>query len=138
MKRKRNSKNRSNNPKSKFATFLISVVLLGLAGVMMVNSVRSIMTAYKRNQLLEQAKEDVYMLRKKNLELDQKREDVMGETYVESEARDRMYYSKDGEVVVVLPDTAEELIEEEQNSEGDIDDSKEGIERWWKLIKNGI
>lgn len=138
MRRKRKTKNKSLDSKPKFASFLISVVFLGLAGVMMVNSVRSIMTAYKRNQLLDQAKEDVYMLRKKNLELDQRREEVMGETYVETEARDRMYYSKDGEVVVVLPDTSEVIVVDEKDAVDEQSDSKDGWWRWWKLMKNGI
>ncbi len=117
--------------------FVVCLVLIGVSGLLFVNSARSIMTAYNRSLLLEQAEREVDSLRLENLELVETKEETMDESYVEGEARDRISYVKDGEVIVVLPETGEEIVlgeEDEINGEERLD----GWHRWWDLMRNGV
>ncbi len=131
---------------SKVVTLFLSVVFLGLSGLLVVNSVKSITTANQRNQLLGQAEEEVRDLRLRNLELLQELDYVTGSSYVEEEARNRLLYTKNDEVLVILPQTADEVHEKEvlgkTSEEGDENTAEEGYDegwiRWWVLLKDGV
>jgi cell division protein FtsB len=131
------------NSKIKLPTFLsvfISLLFVGLSAVLVINSVKSVVSAYRRMLLLDQAKQEVGELRVQNLELKQEKEKILSEDYVEKEARDRLYYVKDGEVMVVLPETNEEL-KDQQDVKGveDIHESEDSLrEEWIKIIQQGI
>ena len=127
---------------SKIVTIFLSVIFLGVSGLLVVNSVKSVSTANQRNQLLEQAESEVRDLRLRNLELLQELDYVTSSSYVEEEARNRLLYTKDDEVLVVLPQTAVEgddeevLGEEAEKGASDIGD--EGWIRWWTLLRDGV
>ena len=127
---------------SKIVTVFLSVVFLGLSGLLVVNSFKSISTANQRNQLLGQAEEEVRDLRLRNLELLQELDYVTGSSYVEEEARNRLLYTKNDEVLVVLPQTSEEVDEMEVLGEEALetvaDEYEEGWIRWWTLLKDGV
>ena len=97
MNRKRLNKENKGQGLGKFLGILITVSLVGVSVLLFVNSARSIMTAYNRNLLLDQAHDEVAQLRLKNLELLSQKEDVLDDSYIEREARDRISYVKDGE-----------------------------------------
>jgi cell division protein FtsB len=131
---------KSKSASAVFVSVLISLIFVTLSAVLAVNSVKSITTAYQRFLLLEQAKEEVSQLRMRNLELIQRREHILQEDYVEKEARDRLYYVKDGEVMVVLPETNDDL--EKDNSVRGVEDARNvEVDRrasWWTLLNKGL
>jgi cell division protein FtsB len=114
---KPNKKKSNREPFSGLFSILISFMFIGLSVVLIANSAKSIVGAYHRILLLDQAKQEVGELRVRNLELLQRKEEILSEEYVEKEARDRLYYVKDGEIMVVLPETS---------GAAEIDDSAEG------------
>lgn len=120
----------------------ISFIFIGLSVVLIINSAKSITNAYHRMLLLRQAKTEVGDLRLRNLKLIEEREEILGEEYVEEEARDRLYYVKEGEVIVVLPQTAEEEnFENKEEVKGveEVRDPKPTVrEEWVEVLKNGI
>ncbi len=93
----------------------MSILLIAFAGMLILDSVKSIGVAHNRSLLLDQAKGEVDDLRMKNLELTEERDRVMSSGYIEEESRNRLFYAKDGEVVVVLPESGEVLGEEDEN-----------------------
>jgi len=121
-------------------SLFLSVVFIGLSGMLIVNSLKSVITAYRRVQLLEQANEEVSDLRYRNLELLRQREEIMGATYVEKEARDRLFYVKDGEIMVVIPESDEisegsDFADSQDNDDVESDGS---WTNWWNLLKDGV
>ncbi|MBN1618522.1 septum formation initiator family protein [Candidatus Dojkabacteria bacterium] len=126
-------------------SFFLSIFMIALSVLLVINSAKSIILAYRRSLLLEQARQEVYDLRLRNLELVSEKSNVMSEEYVETEARDRLSYAKDGEVIVVLPDTAQSDISVSQDEEYLIPNDEsaevknsEGFTRWWSILRDGI
>jgi cell division protein FtsB len=137
----RNKRNLNEKRKSGFGVVLklvISLVFIFVSGQFFVNSAKSIMTAYNRSLLLDQAEGEVNDLRIENLELVGEKEKMIDDSYVESEARNRITYVKKGEVVVVLPETGEELVLGEDDVDKSDEYMSEGWKRWWDLVKNGV
>ena len=137
----RNKRNSDEKRKSGFGIvfkLIISLVFIFISGQFFVNSAKSIMTAYNRSLLLDQAENEVNTLRIENLELVGEKEKMIDDSYVESEARNRITYVKKGEIVVVLPETGEEMV----LGEDEVVESNEyvsgGWKRWWDLVKNGV
>lgn len=64
---------------------------------------------FQKLEILDQAKEEVEQLRLRNVELVLMSEKVVTEAYIESQARDRLNYAKDGELLYIIP---EELLED--------------------------
>lgn len=141
MNRTKISSTKKKGLSSVFVSLLLSFVFVGLSCLLIVNSVKSVITAYRRVKLLDQAKEEVSDLRYRNLELLMQKEEIMGATYVEKEARDRLFYVKDGEVMVVVPESDEfnevlNVADPRSNDEVQMDDNS-WVE-WWDLLKNGV
>lgn len=129
---------------SPFVSILLSVVFTGLSLLLIVNSVKSVNRAYQRSKLLDQAEEEVQALRLRNLELLRERDNVSDGAYVEEQARDRLLYTKDGEVLLVLPESieseSEDTGEEEEvlGEEDVIEEREKGWERWWSVLRDGV
>lgn len=126
---------------SAFATFALSVVFLGLSFLLIANSVKSISTAYQRNLLLEQAENEVQELRMKNLALLGEKDYVTSAAYVEEEARNRLLYTKGGEVLLVLPETGESLSEEQvmgDENQKHVESEYDSWLVWWDFLLNGV
>ncbi|MDD3662227.1 MAG: septum formation initiator family protein [Candidatus Dojkabacteria bacterium] len=120
-------------------TLVLSGVFVGLSVLLVANSVRSISTAYQRSQIVEQAQDEVESLRLRNLELQEQLDYVTGDTYVEKEARDRLLFTRDDEVLVVLPETSEEQGDGEEKRETvDVDADLQGWARWLDVLRNGV
>lgn len=138
MNRKRISKENKGQGLGKVFGILITFGIIGVSALLFVNSARSIMTAYNRSLLLDQAHDEVAELRLKNLELLEKKEGVLDDSYVEQEARDRISYVRDGEKIVVLPETGEEVV---LGADDEMEEENNGLSdwrRWWDLLKNGV
>ena len=127
-------------------SFLLSLFFLGLSGLLVINMVKSVSTAYQRNLLLVQAEQEVYDLRLRNLELMEKMDYVSSSSYIEQEARDQLQYVKEGETMVLLPDTGEDdsavLGEQKENKNEDqnpeLIEQEKGWNRWLDLLKYGV
>lgn len=129
-------------------SIILSFFLVILAGALVVNMVKSISVAYQRNLLLVQAEQDVDALRMRNLELLEKLDYVSSLAYVEQEARDQLQYTKDGETMVLLPDSGgsgdSKVLGEIDSDDGQLEeetsigDQNEGLKRWWNLLVNGV
>lgn len=119
---------------------MLSVVLIGFSGMLVLDSIKSINLSYNRSLLLDQARGEVDELRMRNLELGQSRDDVISEGYVEQESRDRLFYTKEGEVMVVLPETEEVAGEGDENVDTvtEFPEQSSGWEQWWGLLRDGI
>lgn len=126
---------------SNFVSVGLSLIFIALSGLLITNSVKSVSTAYQRNLLLDQAKQEVQGLRLRNLELMQELDYVTGPSYVEEEARNRLLYTKDDEVLVVLPQTGEKVEDEKvlgEESENSTSEMNSGWDRWLTLLVDGV
>ncbi|MFH1546975.1 MAG: septum formation initiator family protein [bacterium] len=138
MRNKRNTQDRRTFGFGHLFKFMIFLISAGFSGLLFVNSARSIMTAYNRSLLLQQAESEVNELRIENLELTEEKDKMVAESYVEAEARDRITYTKKGEKIVVLPNTGEEVVLGEEDIVEEEDDGPKGWNRWWEIVKNGV
>ncbi len=64
----------------------------------------TIQIANEKLQILEIAEEDVAELRIQNLELVLEKSEIVSMEYIEKEARDKLRYSGEGEVLFVIPE----------------------------------
>jgi cell division protein FtsB len=139
MNRRRVEGDNKSRGTGKFLKLVVAALFVGISALLFVNSSRSIMTAYNRSLLLQQAHEEVAELRLKNLELLEEKTLVLDDSYVEKEARDRVFYTRDGEKIVILPETGDESVLGESNSEDTEEiDNGYGWQRWWNLLRNGV
>jgi cell division protein FtsB len=84
------------------------IILLAVSILMILSVYRSFKQMGQKISLLKQAEQEVRELRLENLELSLEIEEAGGVDTLEREARDRLNYGKDGELVFVIDD---ELIE---------------------------
>ncbi len=78
------------------------IVLLGISVLMLLSVYRSITQMGQKISLLKQAEYEVEELRVENLELSLHFEDANDIEYLEKEARDRLNYGKENEIVFVI------------------------------------
>ena len=78
------------------------IVLLGISVLMLLSVYRSITQMGQKISLLKQAEYEVEELRVDNLELSLHLEDANDIEYLEKEARDRLNYGKENEIVFVI------------------------------------
>ncbi|MEA3357421.1 MAG: septum formation initiator family protein [Patescibacteria group bacterium] len=136
------NKHKANKEKKKrgpVVSFIGAFICAGISILIIVNSVKSIITAYRRSLLLDQANEEVENLRVDNLELLQEKEEIMGVDFIEEQARDRLYYVKDGEVMVVIPEdgTSNEGLDVE-SAGSEAHKAESGWAVWWSVLVNGV
>jgi len=99
--------------------------------------------AHQKNLILEQAKEEVTQLRIENVKLVMESTSVGTEDYVIREARNRLNYSKEGEIRVVIPDNViasirakyENIPDESNALSGNL---KDNLMIWQDFVINGI
>lgn len=83
---------------------LISIGIMVLSAFLIFNSLRSIQIAREKIEILNQAKKEVGDLRLKNITLILQKETIETDDYTETDIRNRLNYSKKGEVMFVIPD----------------------------------
>jgi cell division protein FtsB len=80
------------------------IVLLIISALMMLSVYRSVKQMSQKISLLRQAEQEVRELRLKNLELSLRIENAGSIESLEKEARDRLNYGKENEIVFVIDD----------------------------------
>ncbi len=100
---------------NKLLKIAIIFAMLGLIAFLSYNLFRSLDITSEKLRILEIAQEDVGQLRMENLKLVLEKSEIVSIEYIEKEARDKLRFSKDDEVLFVIPDELLEspLIEEE-------------------------
>lgn len=88
---------------------ILGVIIL-LVLMVVYNISTQIMDALKSSERLSQAADAVYQLEAKNRELKKKLAQVKSYEFVETEARNKLGYSKPGETVVIIPDDKLKLV----------------------------
>ena len=90
---------------------IVSIVMILFSVYLLLQVGRSLVTTRDKLAILDTAQEDVTELRVKNIQKLMESEEVLTDRFVEKQVRDKLFYSKDGERVFVIP---EELIESEE------------------------
>lgn len=81
---------------------VINLMMIALIAVALYNIGRSINQTSQKLEVYEQAVKEVDQLRLENLELVLKSEMVRSDSYIETQARDRLKYAREGEVAYVI------------------------------------
>ena len=106
----------SNNEENFINKFLDSsvgkMILIGISVLMLLSVYRSVKQMGQKISLLKQAEQEVRELRLENLELSISVQEASSLENLEKEARDRLNYGKENELVFVIDDDLIELGEE--------------------------
>ena len=114
MLRKNTKRTRIKDRKNTKQIFLI-FLMLSFAAFMSYHVFLAVNIASEKMQILEIAQEDVAELRMQNLELVLEKSEVVSMEYIEKEARDKLRYAQDGEVLFLIQEdllNSEEVREE--------------------------
>ena len=128
---------------SKLVKNIFTIIFIGISLFMFYNIFKSLNIAHQKNLILEQAKEEVTQLRIENVKLVMESTSVGTEDYVIREARNRLNYSKEGEIRVVIPDNViasirakyENIPDESNALSGNL---KDNLLIWQDFVINGI
>lgn len=106
----------------------IAFLVIFLASLIIINNlVRSIYSLWKKQDLLVLTKEELVLEKRKHDLLEQKWRKVNDPKFVEQEARNKLFYVKSGEQVVVLPDSVQAEKEKEKQPQKE---KKSNVEQW--------
>ncbi len=106
----------------------ITFIVIFLASLIIINNlVRSIYSLWKKQDLLVETKEELALEKRKHELLEQKLRKVQDPKFVEEEARNKLFYVKPGEQVVVLPQS---LQTEKEKGKQPQQMKKSNIEQW--------
>lgn len=97
------SENRISQAKAKLKGYSVYLVVLLLL-LLTVSLVKNILKISQAQDKVGRVKNRVEALRKENEELKEELGKIESETYVEFQARDKLGLTREGEIVVVLPD----------------------------------
>ncbi len=145
--RKKDSKNKGSDLQKNVLKILAIVFMFGLIIFMTSNFIRSVTIMTEKVRILEKVEEEVDQLRMDNLELILQKGEIVSYEYVEKEARDKLKYTTDDEVVFVIPEEllqAEALEEELMRAKGvDLEetskDTQDVLQIWLEfLFFNGV
>lgn len=98
---------------SLMSSFVVKSLFLMLSFFLFYNILHSIKITSQKLDILDRAEVEVNTLRVKNLKLGLKLEEMKEVSYLEVEARDRLNFSGENEIVFVVPDS---LMEKSQES----------------------
>ena len=103
-----------------------------LASIFVVNNlIHSIFALWQKNDLIVVAKQNLEKQEKENRELKTKLADVKKPEFVEEEARNRLFMTKTGEGVIVLP---KDYLAATNSSKDRKDFSKPNWQQWWEVF----
>jgi len=107
----RRSINNKRQPENnhKFVNVITVIAFIALSTYFLSQTVRSVDITRQKLDIFDRAKEEVGDLRITNIKLILMSERVETEEYIEEEARNRLNYAKDGEILFIIP---EELLSE--------------------------
>lgn len=105
----KNREKRAKSRKNPYVRILTLGILSFISVFLLSQSIRSVRLTYEKLNIFELAKKEVDELRLVNITLLQEKEDVITDDYVETVARNRLNYSKEGEISFIIP---EDVIED--------------------------
>ena len=140
---------RSNKPSEKASGSgglirgMINLSLVGLSLFLLYNIGRSVQIATLKLEILRKAEREVDELRIENVELILRKDTVQAQDYIETEARNRLNYSQDGEILFVISDPVMEQasVELEEILTGREDEgviTRETWEQWYDFFLLGV
>lgn len=90
------------NQNLRFLTNIIIIIVIIILTLSLIGSITRILSA---NQKLTQAKSKILAAQKEQEDLQKKVAEAKSSEFVEKEARNKLGLAKEGEIIVVLPDT---------------------------------
>ena len=109
---------------------IIFIVIIILASLSIVNSLRSVYSLWKKQEVITQASHELAKEKEKNKELKTQLKDVSSQGYVEEEARDKLFMVKPGENTVIIP---KDLLATD-SAKKTIETPKSNWQQWWELF----
>ncbi len=92
-----------------FNSWFVQFLLVIVSGVLIYSVYKSVNITSQKLDILRQAEREVEELRLDNLALSIRMEEMSTDEYLEKEARDRLNFGADGEMVFVLPESTMQL-----------------------------
>lgn len=121
---------------------VVNLGFLVLSFFLFYNIFRSIQITGAKLEILNRAEKEVDSLRVENIRLILEKDTVQSPDYIETEARNRLNYSKDGEILFIIPDSVLELAKEEleviiSGEKGEVEE-KEIWKQWCDFFLFGV
>lgn len=121
---------------------VVNLGFLVLSFFLFYNIFRSIQITGAKLEILNRAEKEVDSLRVENIRLILEKDTVQSPDYIETEARNRLNYSKDGEILFIIPDSVLELAKEEleviiSGEKGEVEE-KEIWKQWYDFFLFGV
>ncbi len=113
--------------------WLVSAAFISLSLFLFYNIFRSIQITAAKLEILNRAEKEVDELRVENIRLIMEKHTVQSPDYVETEARNRLNYSQEGEILFVIPDSVMNSAGEELEGILSESDSADGSKEVWRL-----
>jgi cell division protein FtsB len=107
---KKKKKRGGRKSRSNFSESIITIVLIFVSIFLLYQTGKSIYITSVKLQIVEDARQEVNKVRLDYLQSYVENSKIQTDDYVETESRNRLRYSKDGEVIFVIP---ENLVENE-------------------------
>jgi cell division protein FtsB len=126
-----------------FDSFFVKIILLAVTGFIFFSVYNSFNITFQKLEILKQAEREVEELRIKNLHLSIGMKDMSTDTYLEKEARDRLNFGKEGEIVFVLPKNSLELANEQvkkitQGEQEEVYRNGYNFTEWISFVMEGV
>lgn len=112
---------------------LIGLLLLIIGLIFIFNLTGSIWRLWHQDEPLREAEKRLEELKEENQELKRKKAYINSERFVEEQARDKLNWAKEDEVMVILPEEILNLKDEgeEQGSEEEMPNWQKWLEIFW-------
>ncbi len=151
MEKRINIKNRERNVKtngglelSKISShWIFKFVALGVSVIILYSVFNSAKITIQKLEILKKAEQEVQDLRLTNLHLSISIKDMSTDRYLEKEARDRLNFGGEGEVVFVIPENSLVLAKKEvdeiiQTKAEDVYGEGSNVDKWVTFFINGV
>lgn len=101
--------------------WIVSLVLCLSAG-------STIMHLWARRGVVREREQELVALQKRNRDLEESLKEASGDAYVERVARDKLGMVREGEIIVIMPDT------QPRTDTGQGSDVSPNWNKWWSLF----
>lgn len=140
--RKLNIRSKESRDLSPYINVLIGIGFVVMSLFLVYNGIRSLQIANEKRNILKNAEVEVTSLRLKNISLLLEENKIETDDYTEIDIRNRLNYSKNGEVVFVISDQAYDLANIEVNrilsTKENKEEKKSAWEEWKELFTEGV
>jgi len=123
--------------------WIFKVVVLVVVGVILYSVYNSAMITIQKLNILKRAEQEVQDLRLTNLHLSISIKDMSTDRYLEKEARDRLNFGGEGEVIFVIPENSlniaqtqvQKLMEEKEEG---VYNEGSNLYKWVEFVIQGV